>query len=368
MLGLVISTRERVFGLDLLRAVAIVCVVHGHGKHFLYGTRMEWLAQLPLPHGVDLFFVLSGFLIGLSVMKMLERPRFGTQTWRFYGKTALRILPNYYAMLLVNLLLVYWGVVNGDLGAKPLYRFATLTQNVASPFVDFYWESWSVPIQWWFYIVFPLAAFLLSRVAKRWALPLTVLLALVGSAAYRLSMLPEVTDAFHYDIAIRKTLAARTDSIYVGVLAAWLCRECPAFWQHCRWWMLGAGLLLFAAVKAVGAPASGFYAVVVLPILVPLAVGMTLPALDAWRTARGKVAQGVMALSILSYAMFMVNLIMAELVDCRMADFAAAHGVAAYLLFWAMVVAGTAVLYYAVERPAMLVRQKVKSRESRINS
>jgi peptidoglycan/LPS O-acetylase OafA/YrhL len=125
-------------------------------------------------------------------------------------------------------------------------------------------------------------------------------------------------------------------------------------------------VLLFAAVKVAGAPTEGFYAVVVLPLLVPLAVGMALPALDAWRTARGTVAKGIMVLSILSYAMFMVNLIMAELVDCRMTAFAAGHGVAAYVLFWAMVVAGTAVLYYVVERPAMLVRQRVKSRELRV--
>lgn len=359
MLGLVISTRRRVFGLDLLRAVAIVCVVHGHGKRYLYGTPMEWLADLPLPHGVDLFFVLSGFLIGLSVMKMLGQGSAFPQTWRFYRKTALRILPNYYAMLAVNLLLVTLGVISGDLAAKPLYRFATLTQNIAAPFFDFYWESWSVPIQWWFYMAFPLLAFALRRVAGRFTLPVVALLAIAASALYRLSMLPGVHDPFYYDIAIRKTLASRTDSIYVGVLAAWLCRECPAFWRRSRWWLLGAAAALYAAVAAVGGSAEGFYSVVVLPLLVPVAVALALPALDAWREAGGRVAKGIMALSLLSYAMFMANLVMAEIIDCRLSAFAASHGMAAYLLFWAMVVAGTALLYYAVERPAMLLRQRL---------
>lgn len=362
MLGLVISTRQRVFGLDLLRAVAIFCVVHGHGKHFLYGTRMEWLAGLPLPHGVDLFFVLSGFLIGLSVMKMLSQDALFVQTWHFYRKTALRILPNYYAMLLINLLLVTLGVIAGDLAAKPFYRFATLTQNIINPFYGFYWESWSVPIQWWFYIAFPVVAYVLRRLVGRYALPLAVLLVVVASSLYRLSLLPDVHDPFFYDIAIRKTLASRTDSIYVGVLAAWLCREFPAFWNRSRWWMLAAGLTLFAAVKAVGNADEGFYSVVVLPLLVPVAVAMALPVLDSWRSAENPVAKGIMAISLLSYAMFMVNLIMTEIIDCQFSAFAEAHGVMAYLLFWILVVAGTAALYYAVERPAMLLRQRLLKR------
>lgn len=82
MLGIVISTRQRVFGLDLLRAFAIFCVVHRHGKHLIYGTKLDWLANFSLPHGVDLFFVLSGFLIGLSVINMTEQLAMGRHTWQ----------------------------------------------------------------------------------------------------------------------------------------------------------------------------------------------------------------------------------------------------------------------------------------------
>lgn len=362
MLGLVISTRERVFGLDFLRVLAILCVVHGHGKTFLYGTRMEWLADLPLPHGVDLFFVLSGFLIGLSVMKMLDRGDLFPNTWSFYSKTALRILPNYYALLVVNLLLVTTGVVNGDLSAKPLYRFATLTQNIVTPFYDFYWESWSVPIQWWFYITFPLLAYALKRFAGRYAIPAAVMLVVAASTIFRMSLLPDINDEFYYDIAVRKTLASRWDSIYVGVLAAWVCREFPVFWRRSRWWMFGLAMLLYVIVEIVDGAKYGFYSVVIMPILVPLVVGMALPVLDSWRSAKGWCGNAITAVSILSYSMFMVNLIMAEIIACQLTSFADAHGCLAYLLFWAMVLTGTAALYYAVERPAMLIRQKVMAK------
>ena len=359
MLGIVISTRQRVFGLDLLRAFAIFCVVHRHGKHLIYGTKLDWLANMPLPHGVDLFFVLSGFLIGLSVMRMAAREDKWHQTWRFYGKTALRILPNYYALLLVNLLLVSLGVINADLHATPMYQYITLTQNLFTPFYGFYWESWSVPIQWWFYIFFPLLVIAVRRVSGRYAVPVVVVLAVAGSLLFRALTCMGVDDPYHYDILVRKTLASRTDSIYMGVLAAWVCREFPDFWQRCRWWALGAGVALFVAERSIGYSLGDFYSIVVLPIMVPIAVALSLPALNSWRTAKGKMAKAIMVVSLLSYSMFMINLIAAYIIDGPMQEFSKAHGEAAYGLFWLMVVVGTFLLYYVVERPAMSLRERL---------
>lgn len=345
--------------MDLLRAFAIFCVVHRHGKHLIYGTALDWLARMPLPHGVDLFFVLSGFLIGLSVMRMTAQEDAWHRTWRFYGKTALRILPNYYALLLLNLLMVYGGVIEADMGETPLYRYLTLTQNVFAPFHGFYWESWSVPIQWWFYIFFPVWVMLLRRVAGRYALPAVVLLAFAGSVAFRATVCMGVDDMYHYDVLVRKTLASRTDSIYVGVLAAWVSREFPDVWRRGRWWALAGGVALFAAERLTDYTLGGFYSVVVLPMMVPAAVGLSLPALSSWRMARGRAAKGIMAVSLLSYSMFMINLLMAYIVDGPMETFSKTHGEAAYALFWLMVVAGTFALYYCVERPAMRVRERL---------
>ena len=124
--------RKRVFGLDLLRAFAIFCVVHGHGKHYLEDTVLDFISKIPLPHGVDIFFVMSGFLIGKSFLSFSEKHD-GLVNWRktltFYARTALRILPNYLFILLVYYLLVRFQVIYGDTQAFPLWRFATFTQT-----------------------------------------------------------------------------------------------------------------------------------------------------------------------------------------------------------------------------------------------
>ena len=77
--------------------------------------------QRPTPRGVDIFFILSGFLIGSSVLSYAKKNLQVDihRTLHFYGRTALRILPNYYAILLVYILLVGTGLVNGNLHAFP---------------------------------------------------------------------------------------------------------------------------------------------------------------------------------------------------------------------------------------------------------
>jgi peptidoglycan/LPS O-acetylase OafA/YrhL len=99
------NTGNRVFGLDLLRFIAILMVLLGHGKMVL-PQHIKPIFDDFLLDGVAIFFVLSGFLIGGILIKQLEReqPTLGGLT-HFWKRRWMRTLPAYLVVLVF--LLVY---------------------------------------------------------------------------------------------------------------------------------------------------------------------------------------------------------------------------------------------------------------------
>ncbi|WP_375771353.1 acyltransferase [Archangium gephyra] len=168
---------ERFPGLDALRVFAILGVVGRHYPHtgapawFAEPTRFGWV-------GVDLFFVLSGFLIGRQLLEPVARgelPRWGT----FYLRRVFRILPSYWVVLAVYALAPWAG--SNDAMA-PLWRFLTFTQNFVSGSGAF-GHAWSLCVEEQFYLVLPLLVLALHRVANARKIALLVLgLAAAGMA------------------------------------------------------------------------------------------------------------------------------------------------------------------------------------------
>lgn len=148
------SAPPRLAGLDTLRALAIALVLMSHYNGFVshaptFGTvgSIGWA-------GVDLFFVLSGYLIGnqlLAVAARGERPELPT----FFARRLLRTLPNYYAVLAVYLLLPDSPIAGRSMAS--VWRFLTFTQNFGLNYGETFTHSWSLCIEEQFYLVLPLA-------------------------------------------------------------------------------------------------------------------------------------------------------------------------------------------------------------------
>lgn len=355
--------KNRVFGLDFLRAFAIFCVMHGHAGFMLNGTAFEFMTSLPLPHGVDIFFIMSGFLIGKSFISYLEKNsnRIGREKiLKFYGRTALRILPNYLFMLLVYYILVSIQVVPGNLNRLPIWRFATFTQNIFTPFWGFYWESWSLPVQWWFYIFFPLLLMLLALFSKpKKSIPWLCLFFVAFSVVYRITVEDVLTDSFRWDIWIRKTMASRVDNIYIGVLAVWVNHYFKEKWERHAVASFMIGMVLFAISLIIPHEVGTFYYDVVHLTLSALAIAFWMPVFTKWRSYKTILGAFISKISILSYAMFLTNLCVVQIIKNNYPQVIENHGIMMYIAFWPLVIAVSYIIHILVEKPFMKLRDRI---------
>lgn len=365
MLGIEVDNK-RIFGLDFLRAFAIFCVVHVHGRHLLNDSYLSFLSGVPLPHGVDIFFVISGFLIGTSFFSYADKNgRVDIRkVLRFYGRTALRILPNYIFIMIVYYILVSTDIVNGDINKFPLWRFITFTQNIFTPFYGFYWESWSLSVQWWFYIIFPLLLFIFSKKTDvKKVTPYICLFFIISSFVFRIIVSSHASDGFWWDVWIRKTVTSRLDNIYIGVIAAWIRHYTPSIWKSHSTTYLIIGILLMIVTFVLPRHSGTFYANVIYLSIAPIAIAMWLPYLTNIKSSKTAVGKTLSYFSILSYAMFLINLMVIQIIDKNYSEFFKQIGACGYLIYWFLVVITSYILYIVIEKQFVKIRDRViKSR------
>ncbi|MDT8394214.1 MAG: acyltransferase [Bacteroidales bacterium] len=353
---------KRVYGLDIFRAVAILLVVQVHGTFMLHGTWFEDFPWVRLIDGVELFFVLSGFLIGTILIKIIHKNNYHLsrgKIFHFWKRRWFRTLPNYYLILLINFLLVKYAVIDGDI-EQFNYRFLLFIQNFSGPFTGFFWESWSLSIEEWFYIFLPVCLLLLLMAfpSKKGILAVIIILILLP-LLYRIAHSGENVDAFWWDVKFRKVVLMRLDTIIYGVLAAYIKYFHQNFWKKYKVYAFFAGLLLMFAILYLPRDPNGFYAKTFYFSLTSISGMLFLPLADAkkdFRTGFGKV---ITHISLVSYSMYLINLgLVAMVIDKNFPVRDPMDGTLKYFLFWIIVFIGSTMLYYLYEKPVMDLRDK----------
>jgi peptidoglycan/LPS O-acetylase OafA/YrhL len=158
---------QRSLGLDIVRSIAILLVMTGHGIDIIYPFVGEFAGNLihqQFGHlGVQLFFVLSGYLIGRILIKTYKGKGFGAKAIvHFWLRRWFRTIPNYLLFLIIYICigLCYTSKVghwNFELDhSKPLYYYPFFLQNFLTPINSFFSQSWSLTIEEWFYLTLPL--------------------------------------------------------------------------------------------------------------------------------------------------------------------------------------------------------------------
>ncbi|MFA5298283.1 MAG: acyltransferase [Lutibacter sp.] len=151
---------NRVFGLDLIRSIAIGLVVMSHATLLVFPNSKNPIfigIRILGAIGVDLFFVLSGFLIGGILLRHIElqKTRF-EDLFSFWKRRWFRTLPNYFLVLFLNVLIFLF---LGDNLPKSILLYIPFLQNFSTPHPDFFTEAWSLSIEEYAYLLLPFLLF-----------------------------------------------------------------------------------------------------------------------------------------------------------------------------------------------------------------
>ena len=151
------SSQQRIYGLDILRALAILFVMVEHGRFLLpvelFPNPQFFFLKLYLD-GVSIFFVLSGFLIGQIILKVFSDDQIRLRTLAdFWMRRWVRTLPNYF--LVLCLLLLLGSLFNAAYTTNGTWKYFLFVQNFNSPHPPFFGEAWSLSIAEWFYLLLP---------------------------------------------------------------------------------------------------------------------------------------------------------------------------------------------------------------------
>lgn len=154
------STPDRIPGLDGLRAVAVLLVFYHHVDQEAFpGGRF----------GVDVFFVLSGFLISAILMRELRST--GTIAFKaFYRRRAFRLWPALVTVAVVTVPLAAWrGFGHPIPDALVALLYGTNVYAVAFPHFSLLLHTWSLAAEEQFYLVWPTLLYWGSRGKARWS-------------------------------------------------------------------------------------------------------------------------------------------------------------------------------------------------------
>ena len=349
-------------GLDLARALAISAVLACHLLVILptSSLRLQVLLSYTGEVGVNLFFALSGFLIGRIALQRVDTLRDAAHFWT---RRWFRTLP---AGLVVA------GLLGLVLHPSVLNFLATITFTRGlfrdagqSPFLPHYW---SLMIEEWFYLLLPFLLLAVGRGRHRLACLVLawVCLALLHVPAATVLHLTYSQQAFltwmRLDAILAGVVVAGAEHLFQGAVGR--------FWCEAGWCGIAAlfAMLLLADPVPVYDPlllmvaprGMGDFVHAAQLSLVPVLFAVTLPAMAAWRPARPHGAEWriVQIIALLTYALYLVHWDIYRFM-ANLSGTAGLNAVAACVLAVALSLLLAWLVHVAVERPFMALRDRV---------
>lgn len=336
---------KRNFGLDLARAIAITMVFLSHGVSALDSLGV----------GVDLFFVLSGFLIGRIYLRSQvdahDAP--GTFTlWGFWSARWFRTLPPYFAALGL------FALAEPHFRNNPIHAYYLFfAQNYLG--MTGFGPSWSLCVEEHFYLALPLIGYLALRFAGRhrllWVLP-------------SLALMPQLfrmIEVFHGGLRMDWYWQTHLhcDGLILGVWLAYVFVDRPELWKKLRTPAMPLAaipvtILVYQNLLRDHAPI--VRGTVFLLYAVGYSAWLRLLYDVRWAPVSffgRQLKATVHGIALASYSIYLVHILV--FTDVRVLVDGWPRGVLKSGTILACALGASVVFYFAVERPTILLRDRV---------
>jgi peptidoglycan/LPS O-acetylase OafA/YrhL len=358
--------RERQPGLDLLRACAIIMVVIYHAGIMGFPMpgrfhRWGWI-------GVDLFFVLSGYLIGGQLLAPLARGQ-SINLKRFFARRALRIMPAYFVILAIYIFLPSWREYPE---MYPWWKFLVSVQNIGLHGGTAFSHAWSLAVEDQFYLTLPFVLLFLNRWPRAAVIVPAVIF--VGGLLLR-TFLAYQHPAEISGVAFRDYQAwiyyptwTRLDPLVFGVALAAIEKFRPRWWDRLMdfavWlWVVALSVIVYALWLGEGDYLEFITVIWQFPLLAFAFAALLICAISPKSFLSRVKIPGAAFIASIAYSAYLVQ----KLVIHAVAEFCRAREIdltSTLVLIGVEVCiyAAASILFFAVERPFLQLRKRVAPR------
>jgi peptidoglycan/LPS O-acetylase OafA/YrhL len=352
---------KRVAALDLVRGLAAFSVAIPH--YLVLAAVAPETAEAVSVLGVEVFFVLSGFVLAPQILACVAGQRPG-DLGVFLVRRWMRTIPPYLVALIAT------SLVADTLTSADFVRYVFYVQNLVAQHnrQDYYPIAWSLSIEEWFYVTFPALLFFSARWLRNSSTRFCVAMGclfIVAVAAERLLF----GNLDHWGEDVRRVIVFRIDSIAYGFLLYVLLRRIDIGRLH-RVGMLRGAVLLFALAALIafnGVMAIAGAASVAAKELFPFcAAAFGMSAIFLFYTLgdaiemRPPLAGIASFMGRISYSVYLFHLLIAIAVHSAVGGASILLQLAAYLV---CVVAFTTIFFRYFEKPILAARPRYRERE-----
>lgn len=370
-----INYKKRIFGLDIMRTTAILFVLFSHTLWLFSDSKGFFVDIIELMGvmGVEIFFVLSGFLIGNILFKIFTNKNFKKiDLFYFLIRRWFRTLPNYYLILIINILIVIF--LGRDL-PKTIILYFFFLQNSVFEMDIFFTESWSLPIEEFAYIICPLLLYLTlfvkSRISKQKLflfITLFVITFFLTTKVFYNNNVEGITMNY-WNTNLKAVVLYRIDAIYYGLLSAYIFQVKPKLWKKHASSLFLLGILLFMVLiisfslfdikidnKAY------LWNVFYLPIC-SISIAFTLPVFSQLRSSPKFIIKIITFISVISYSIYLLHysIVLYSLKIIYPSE--SLHGLSLWiytLFYWGITLLLSYLLYKYFEKPFTDLRDSPK--------